>query len=175
MKHQKPYSFIAVVIAMTAALLTLFLQPVFAEALTVSSRDLIENAKAYTEQTIQYEGEIVGDILWRGDHAWVNLSDGSNAIGVWLTRDQLPATVTPGRYQMKGDTLQVVGEFHRACAEHGGDYDIHASQVTLTLPGHPVPQTLKPIRMGVGLGLFCILIGGGILTIYRLRFKERRL
>ena len=50
----------------------------------VDSSILIEHAKSYDYQTVTFEGEVIGDIMVRDDYAWINVSDGSNAIGIWV-------------------------------------------------------------------------------------------
>ena len=52
-----------------------------AENELINSNDLIDHAKDYDNQTVLYEGEVLGDILYRGDFAWVAVFDGSNTIG----------------------------------------------------------------------------------------------
>ena len=36
---------------------------------------------------IVYAGEVIGDVMVRGDFVWVNINDGENAIGVWLDKE----------------------------------------------------------------------------------------
>jgi hypothetical protein len=123
----------------------LLLQPVAgrAETAEVSSNDLIENALALDGQTVVYSGEVIGDIMKRGDYTWLNVSDGSNAMGVWVETALLGDVATPGRYGMHGDEVRVTGVFHRACAEHGGDMDIHAEKIELLGAGYPVSHGVQ--------------------------------
>ena len=123
------------------AALTLFLilaWPAFALGEEVGSNDLIERAQEYDGREVVYSGEVIGDILDAGDHVWLNVSDGSNALGVWTDRDLAREIQVAGRYAQHGDTVQVTGIFLRACPEHGGDFDIHAKSVTLVQRGYPV-------------------------------------
>ena len=70
-------------------ILTLFVMSCFTvtvnAAQKISINDLINNTTAYDMQTVTVEGEAIGEALERGDHAWVNINDGSNAIGIWMT------------------------------------------------------------------------------------------
>ena len=51
----------------------------------VTLSELIENAEEYDGKTILFKGEAIGDPLKRGDHTWVNVSDGNNsAVGVYM-------------------------------------------------------------------------------------------
>ena len=109
------------------ALLLLFAPAAaLADGNAVSSNDLIDHAKDYDNQTVVFEGEVLGDILRRGDHAWLAVYDGSNTIGVYVTAEQAEQISVLGGYGKHGDTIRIEGVFHRACAEHGGDLDIHA-------------------------------------------------
>lgn len=109
----------------------------------VSSTELIEKAKEYDNKEVEYQGEAVGDVMARGEFAWVNLNDGVTAIGIWGKKDLITEVVNcKGNYNCKGDILQVKGVFHRACPQHGGDLDIHMYEIAKLKEGflisHPV-------------------------------------
>lgn len=130
-----------------AALKTIFVSVITAVMLLggtatqeVTSTQLIEEAKAYDTKEIIYTGEVIGDIMQRGDHSWVNVSDGSNAIGVWISSDLVRDIKFTGRYKVKGDTVKVTGIFYRACKEHGGDMDIHASDIKILKQGYKISE-----------------------------------
>ncbi len=114
-----------------------------AEAATaVSSKELLENPGEYDGEEITFEGEAIGDIMVRGEFAWVNVRDEHGAIGVFCPLELAEKIGYRGSYGFKGDTLSVRGEFHRACAEHGGDSDIHAEKILIVQEGgersHPL-------------------------------------
>ena len=115
----------------------------FAENGGVDSNDLIDRAKDYDGTTVVYEGEVLGDILYRGDFAWLAVSDGNNTIGVYVTAEQAKQVSVVGGYGKQGDTIRVEGVFHRACAEHGGDLDIHANTVAVLRVGESVQMPLS--------------------------------
>ncbi|HWQ97629.1 MAG TPA: DNA-binding protein [Clostridia bacterium] len=118
------------------ALLLLFAPAAaLADGNAVSSNDLIDHAKDYDNQTVVYEGEVLGDILYRGDHAWLAVYDGSNTIGIYVTAEQAQQITVLGGYGKQGDTIRIEGVFHRACAEHGGDLDIHADTMKVLSVG----------------------------------------
>ncbi len=121
----------------------LFSYPASATDGEVGSTQLINRAKSYDRQEIVYAGEVIGDILKAGDHVWLNVSDGSNALGVWVQSDQARAVEVPGRYNQHGDTIRVSGMFHRACPEHGGDMDLHAGSITLLSRGYPINHEVQ--------------------------------
>jgi hypothetical protein len=115
-----------------------------------SSLDLLNNAKQYDNKTVTYKGEVIGDVMIRGDHAWLHVNDGAMAIGVWAPKTLIPIIRYSGNYQIRGDAVEVSGMFHRSCPEHGGDLDIHVSGIRQITAGSPVmrPISKKKVRAG---------------------------
>lgn len=118
----------------------LFNSVVYAEG--VSSNELLSNPNKFDNSRVVYEGEVIGDVMMRGSHAWLNIWDGTNTIGIWSTREDARNIRYAGRYGSKGDKITVRGIFHKACPEHGGDLDIHAEEIIAHVYGgkvsHPV-------------------------------------
>ena len=137
----------------------------------VTSTALIERASVLDGQQVVYTGEVIGDVLPRGDHAWVNVSDGVNAIGVWLDASQFQQITMPGRYGQTGDRLAITAVFHRACPEHGGDLDLHAVQIEVIARGHDTPATVSG-TLALGAVLFAAL--DGVLLVLWLRKRKIR-
>jgi hypothetical protein len=103
----------------------------------IESTELIEKGLEYDGKTVEYTGEVVGDLMARKNHAWINVNDGSNAMGIWSERALIPPIKYFGSYGNRGDTVLVRGVFHRSCPMHGGDMDIHASEITIVATGEP--------------------------------------
>jgi hypothetical protein len=126
----------------------------------VSSIELINNAKLYDGKTVTYEGEVIGEVMVRGEYAWINVNDGQNAVGIWVNKNLTQDILYAGNYKFKGDGLEITGIFHRACPEHGGDLDIHAQGLRKIRPGR---QTLEKLNLGkrnlalVLLGVLCLV------------------
>jgi hypothetical protein len=99
------------------------------------SSDLVEKAKALDGTMVVFEGEAIGEPMRRGDHAWINASDGNYGIGIWLPASEIAKVGRFGSYAGKGDRIRVEGVFHRACPEHGGDLDIHADSLEVVERG----------------------------------------
>ena len=95
----------------------------------ISSAELINNAKLYDGKVVNYEGEVIGDIMKRGDYAWINVNDGKNAIGIWINSGLVKDIGYTGSYKSVGDGVEITGVFRRVCPEHGGDLDIHAQSM----------------------------------------------
>jgi len=126
-------------------------------AQSLSSTELINNAKEYDGKTVVYAGEVIGDVMVRGDFAWVNINDGENAIGVWLDRELAKEVQFTGSYQTKGDRVEITGVFQRNCIQHGGDMDIHAQGLRKISPGKPVQEKLDTVKRNLTFILFGLL------------------
>lgn len=140
----------------------LFLSSVCYSQQTVSSTELIERAKEFDGQEVVYQGEAIGEVMTRKDYSWVNVNDGGNAIGIWMENKFLSQISFCGSYNARGDWLEVKGIFNRACKMHGGDLDIHGSNITKIREGKLVRHRLAEDKQKVVIilaGVFlCILI-----------------
>jgi hypothetical protein len=157
-------------LAQILILVTLYsLLATFAYAKPVSSRELIENARDYDGKVITYQGEAVGDIMRRGEFAWCNVHDGSGAIGIWLPLSLAKAITFTGGYKYSGDIIEVKGTFNRACAQHGGDLDIHAESLIVVKAGSETIEPFHRLRRNLTVGL----IGASICLLILRLFRRR--
>lgn len=65
-----------------------------------------------------------------------------------------------GRYRVVGDTVFLTGTFHRACAQHGGDMDIHTDTINIIKQGYTAED--KPsegLLLSAGVLFLCALTG----------------
>jgi hypothetical protein len=134
----------------------------------VTSDDLINNAKDYDKKEVVYSGEVIGDIMKRGENTWINVSDGTNAIGIWIATEEAKEVKYEGKYSFTGDTVKVTGMFNRACPEHGGDLDIHASKLDVEKQGH---VDIKKINYKFILISVILLVVALLLNIFILKKK----
>ena len=100
--------------------------------------ELIENSKKIDNSKITLKGEAIGECMNRGKYSWVNISDGSTAMGIWIKYEDAQSIKNFGKYGYKGDIVKINGIFNRACKDHGGDMDIHASSVEIIDAGGSV-------------------------------------
>ncbi|MCM8763478.1 MAG: DNA-binding protein [Candidatus Omnitrophica bacterium] len=112
----------------------------------ISGKDLLTNPNEYDGKKVVYRGEVIGDVMKRGDFSWINLYDGDFAIGVYLAKELLPSIKYVGSYKITGDTLEVEGIFHARCVQHGGDVDIHAEKVSIISEGFLREEKINPLR-----------------------------
>ncbi len=159
---------IAAILLVTIVIVSL---PALASATTVSSTDLIEKAKELDGQEIVFTGEVIGDIMDRGDHTWINVSDGSNAIGVWAENKLMSGITVAGMYEVHGDEVKISGVFHRACPEHGGDLDIHATQIELMEKGYAAADSTEPWKLPAA----AVLATAAVILFAYMILRRRRL
>lgn len=149
--------------AFIIVLISSFSLPAAVKAETVTKiNDLIENAKILNGQELTIEGEAIGERMKRGDFSWVNINDGSNAIGIWLSNSKAAKINFFGNYANSGDIVKITGIFYRACKEHGGEADYHATSLEVIKSGHLVDIQIsvpKIIAATVLTGLTLILFG----------------
>ena len=123
-----------------------------ADAIAINT--LIEKSQAFDGQTVTVEGEALGEAMLRGEYAWINISDNTNAIGVWLKASDAQKISVFGDYRHKGDTVKITGIFSRNCAEHGGDVDIHNQAMEIIEKGTNVPETITQTKINAASALF---------------------
>lgn len=136
---------------------------------SLSSSELIKNAKEYDGKLIAYSGEVIGEVMLRGEFAWVNINDGQNALGVWMSVALAQEIKFTGNYKSRGDNLEITGVFHRACLEHGGDLDIHAQSLRKLGNGRIVQEKLNLDKVSLSL----ILLGALFLIWILILFKHK--
>lgn len=124
----------------------------------IASLDLLNNAKEYDGKTVVYKGEVIGDIMRRGDHAWLHINDGTIAIGIWSSGNLIRGISYTGEYQKRGDLVEVIGTFHRSCLEHGGDLDIHAQTIKIVSQGAIAAQAVNKKKIYLGVSSFIIVL-----------------
>ncbi|MDZ4168456.1 MAG: hypothetical protein U1E26_02205 [Coriobacteriia bacterium] len=132
-----------------------------------SSAELVESPREFDGTTITFEGEAIGESMVRGDHAWLHLNDDAymyenveegarlegynSGMPVWLPADLARRVEVFGDYKHEGDVVRVIGTYNAACAEHGGDTDIHATELTVLLPGRDAEDPVEPWKIGLTL------------------------
>jgi len=134
---------------------------------SVSSKELIENAAYWDEKQINYTGEVIGDILVRGEYAWISVSDGENTMSCVIPADISKEIDFFGRYGVKGDTVCVQGVFNRACVEHGGDMDIHVSSLKKISEGRVLENKYSSVLLNISCTAFIIAVFMVTLVIHK--------
>jgi hypothetical protein len=153
----------------TILFLLLILESYDCYAQSISSVELINNAKSYNGNIVVYRGEVIGDIMLRGEYAWINVNDEKNAIGIWIKKELIKDILYAGSYKAKGDLVEITGNFNRSCVEHGGDLDIHAQSITKISSGNKTPHSVN--KKEINLILF---LSGIIAVVFLLRLITKK-
>lgn len=125
---------------------------------------LIEDASKLDNKVLTIQGEVIGEVMERGDYAWINVNDGTNAIGVFVNKNDISKIEFCGDYKHKGDIVKITGTFYNACKEHGGEFDIHCSNIEIVKKGQVVKEEISHIKiMATSILLIIAII---ILIIY---------
>jgi len=155
-----------------AALLSaLFMISAGAEEVT-DINSLINETEAFNNQSVTVEGEAIGEVLERGEYAWVNISDGTNAIGVWMKAEDAESIGCFGDYKHIGDTIRITGVFSNNCTEHGGDVDIHCASMSIVKTGYSVKNTVSQTKTVYAAALLCLACAMAL--IYFRSVKKRK-
>ncbi len=175
-KNKKIHLMMVTILA--AILLIIFAyydQPLAEIAPILDGSILIEQAKALNGQEVVYQGEVIGDIMPRQDHYWINvLGKDSTAIGIWITAEQRDTINMAGQFGIQGDKIKIIGQFNQACIEHGGDLDIHANSVEIISKGKIITQKSNVTRVIIAACLF-LLASFLIIMLIMNRFKRKDL
>lgn len=131
-------------------LLLLLLPPVCAQPVTVG--ELLSHSENFNNTTVTIRGEIFG-ILRRGSEAWVSVENGG-VIGVFCKTEMTENLEVAADYRHRGDIIEVVGVFHMACPQHGGDVDFHAENLWLIERGYEIPRKANLWLVALALSLF---------------------
>jgi hypothetical protein len=134
-----------------------------------SSTELVEQPKRWDGKTVTFMGEAIGEAMMRGDMAWLHLNDdgyylknveeGSGLHGyntgmpVWIPTDLARQVKVFGDYKHEGEVVKVRGTFNAACAIHGGDMDIHATELKQMIAGRHAIDHVRAWKVALAAGL----------------------
>jgi hypothetical protein len=127
-----------------------------ASADMISIKQIINDPKRYDGQEVTIQGEVVGDIMERKNGIWVNVDDGSESIGIWVTKDIMVKTPYIGNYKTKGNIYKIEGVFHNTCALHGGETDIHATELKSIREGYLLKHPISGQKFNVAFIFFTL-------------------
>lgn len=134
------------------------------ETETISLNELIENSQAYDGKVIQVQGEVLLEAMERDSSAWININDGTNAMGVYMPQESVQAIQHYGDYHTIGDTIHIEAVFNRSCKVHGGDMDLHFNKFIQITPGKVRVVPVIPYTIWIAIGL--TLVTASIIVYY---------
>ena len=150
--------------------LILFTMPCAASDNITKINYLIEQSISLNNTEVTVQGEVIGEALERGEYAWININDTTNATGIWVKKCDINQIHYYGDYKHKGDIVKITGVFHRACSEHGGDVDIHCTDIEIVETGYSIKEQISAYKIVITATL--ILITSIIISIF-LKIKKR--
>ncbi len=165
MKKKMP-SFLTIIIVIFFFLPAYNIKAEEASYLKVST--LINNPSKYNGKIIRFKGEVIGEPLGRGNNRWINVLDNEgNAIGVWLSKNFIKDINHYGKYNVRGDIVEVTGIYHSICNEHGGDTDIHVNTLKILEEGYLTKEHIEMRKIYIVLseGIFILIT----LIIFRVK------
>lgn len=115
---------------------------------------------------IVLEGEAISEPLERKDGCWINVTDGSIAIGVFFKdKTQADKIQVWGQHHFKGDTVRIEGKVYLADKETGGELDIQGENLTVVSAGYRIEESIPLWKIIAG-----IILGIVTLTLMLERF-----
>lgn len=139
---------------------------------TTDINTLIENAKELDGKEVTVQGEAIGERMDRGDFTWININDGTNAIGIWLSKSDADKILNYGNYKYKGDTVKITGIFNRACTEHGGEADVHNNSIEIVKLGYQVTEQISSVKIITAIVLAIIALFNLLFYFKFVRMKK---
>ncbi len=160
---RKLFRVLAVVVVMVVTMMPVYCAA--EQAPLLSTTQLVEDSYVWDGEIVFFKGEVLQDVMQRPSGLWMNLSDGNNtAMGIFVPSNvEMPKISYLESYRTTGDTVLVMGVFHRSCPEHQGETDIHAVTVTVVTPGATRENPIQPRRIAWLLGLLALFA----LVLYR--------
>lgn len=128
--------------------------------------NIIENNKTLNGHYITVKGEAIGEPMKRGEHTWVNISDGSTCIGIWLNNVEAEKITIWGSYKNKGDIVRINTVFNNSCIEHDGEMDFHGDKLEVIQSGYSLNHPINKRKI-----TFTIIISSITLILSFIYFK----
>lgn len=145
-----------------------------------SSGQLVTQSPQWDGKVITYQGEVITEAQERGEYSWIHVNDDAYYIknveegaplggynsghAVWIPTELTRKIDNYGDYTHEGDVVRVRGVFNAACGQHGGDMDIHATALDVTIPGHRFKEPIHPVKGAVALAIALLAAGAWLLN-----------
>ena len=139
----------------------------------ISIGQLIKMAKEFDGKTVIIKGEVIGDIMPRGNWAWLNIEDKEGTVGVWLPKTMTSIISFKGDYKHKGDLIAVEGKFQRADSELNGELCVRAQRIEVLQRGEKALRLFRPERIKTALWLSFLVFGLGVMKSVLLKEKVK--
>jgi hypothetical protein len=142
-----------------------------AAPLAVDTTRLSQGEAALDGATVRFSGEAIGEALKAGgDYRWVNVLADGVAIGVFTPQELVGDIDGYGDWDRTGSIVEVTGVYNVACEQHGGDLDVHATDVRVTRRSIARTHPVRPYKAIVAF----LAAAVGIALALRYRTLKRR-
>ncbi len=158
------------IIVLIVLLSGIFSINVYAEGTLLELNELVNNSHFYDGKTVRVKGEVLLEALERKEYAWVNINDGTSAMGVVMPLEAISQITQYGDYKTKGDTIEIEAVFHRGCSLHGGDMDLHFVRMISIAKGGQIEHEIGSPRIFTGI----IAIIAGALSILGIKSSNNK-
>jgi hypothetical protein len=134
------------------------IQPFWLFSDTLSPTEILNRASELDGQTVVLRGEAIGECIERRDYCWINVSDGTIAIGVWMKKELVQRIGFWGGPEMRGDIVHVSGIVHRADALRGGELDVEALDLHVAEAGFRIAEGVPSWKRTLAIVLVCVTV-----------------
>lgn len=132
--------------------------------------EMVSAAAGLNGRYVSFAGEAVGGVIAAdGSNVWVNIGGRDSLIGVYMTKEQASQIEYQGAYNVKGSEMEIKGTLNTSCAEHDGELDVHAAEVSVVSPGGEVEKALSTKKFALAAAL---LVAGACLYLLYYRRKQ---
>lgn len=153
-------------------LLTALAAP-FAYAGNVSLGDILASPGEFSGREVQIEGEVIGEALNDAEGIWLNVSTGSQQIGIFSADKEKVEKITYwGSYSATGDWVRVKGIFHKECPDHQIS-DVHLGSLEIIREGYRNEYSISPQKQQLAkiLSIICLIIA--VIYLIKLKYGKR--
>lgn len=143
-------------------------------AQSVSLPELLSNPAKFDNQTVQIQGELVGESLRSGEGVWVNILASEINIGVFAPHKSLLAGIHHwGSYQEKGDWVKITGVFYKQCLVHQAQ-DVHLRELQVLEPGRVTKDIIARYKIKLAAAFFIICLTTGLIYFIKVIYRKRK-
>jgi len=154
-------------------LLFLILATPFAYAKASVLEAILAFPDRFDQREVQIEGEAIGESLNDAQGVWLNISTGSQQIGVFSSDKSVIERITHwGSYQETGDRVRVKGIFYKECPDHQIS-DVHLGSLEILREGYRNEYPISPQKRRIAkiLSIICLTIA--FIYLIKLKYGKR--
>ena len=143
----------------------------------IKIKELYENSEKYNGKSVIVEGEVIGDLMGKGEERWINVKDEFEdfVIGVVISKKETEKIENFGKYGVKGDVIRVIGIYNINCPKHYGERDIHALNIEIIKKGEKYTEEVNIKKIYLSFFLLLITIFTAYLSYKKVNLKEEKI